>query len=409
MPSTNVQIGTLDDYLDRICEQIQVTETQFQTAVKRYRHVGQWLTEKETPLDRLSPAVFPQGSMLQRTTIRPMRIGKETVPFDIDTVCRCEFDPFGKTSQSLYGSVLARLIAHADFERRIQEAQKELGTSGKCVRLAYTDDDFYLDVVPTCKDPSDPEGIRLYMCNPDKWQKYSKPIETWKRTDPFRFAAWLQVRSEVGRRLVEKRVVASVAPVPPQEEADVKAPLRRVAQLIKRMRDVDFLGDKCRPTSIMLTTLAGRHYRGEVSIADGLDTVLNGIAAQISAAGSGRITVPNPADELAPHDGGVEDLAKPLDAAAYDKFCKMIEKMRRVLAAAKSAQGVPKLFPVLSESFGQSVVKRAFNSAEEAVRKASGGGLLGASVGTSQIHVLTEPKYQNAVQPVRGSDFHQDH
>ncbi|MCB0360248.1 MAG: nucleotidyltransferase, partial [Bdellovibrionales bacterium] len=300
MPATALKIGTLDDYLDRICEEIQLRQTQFITAVRRYTAVGKQLTERESPLERLSPAVFPQGSMLQRTTIRPMRLSKQVVPYDIDTVCRCDFDPYSKTSQSLYGSVLARLVANVDFQKRIEEAKKELGTSGKCIRLAYTDDDFYLDVVPTCKDPSDAEGIRLYMCNPDRWTSFAKPIETWRRTDPFRFAAWLQVRCEVGHRLVEKRAVASVAPVPPQEEADVKAPLRRVVQLLKRVRDVEFLGDKCRPTSIMLTTLAGRHYRGEESIADGLETVVNGIASQINASRPGRIAVPNPADELAP-------------------------------------------------------------------------------------------------------------
>lgn len=406
MATTAILIGSLDDYLNRICEEIQLRESQFNMAVRRYRRVGEWLTERDTAMDRLSPEVFPQGSMLQRTTIRPMRINKEVVPFDIDTVCRCDFDPYNKSSQSLYGSVLARLLANDDFKLRIEEAQKELGTSGKCVRLAYTTDDFYLDVVPTCKDPSDSEGIRLYMCNPDRWYSYSRPIETWKRTDPFRFAAWLQTRCEVGRRLVEKRVVASVAPVPPQEEVDVKAPLRRIIQLLKRQRDRDFLGDKCRPTSIMLTTLAGRHYRGEESIAEGLETVLRGISHQINSARPERISVPNPADELAPHDGGIEDLAKPLDQAAYEKFCKMIETMSRALSEARSAKGVPKLYPILAQSFGESVVKRAFNSSEEDVKKASSTGLLGTSVGGSQIHVLAEPKASGAIQPVRGSDFH---
>src|ERR1043165_967273 len=229
--TTAFPVGTLDDYLNRICEAIQLTDTQFNTAVRRYRRVGEWLTEKETALDRLSPEIFPQGSMLQRTTIRPMRLGKEVVPFDIDTVCRCDINPFVKTSQSLYGSVLARLMANEDFKQRIEEAQRELGTSGKCVRLAYTADDFYLDVVPTCKDPSDPEGVRLLMCDPSKWHAPKNPIDTWRRTDPFRFAAWLQARCETGRPLATKRAMASVAPGPDRKEVDVKAPLRRVIQL----------------------------------------------------------------------------------------------------------------------------------------------------------------------------------
>jgi hypothetical protein len=63
--------------------------------------------------------------MLQRTTIRPMRLGEDVVPFDIDTVCRCAIDPHARTSQSLYGSVQSRLLANADFAERNREAQEE--------------------------------------------------------------------------------------------------------------------------------------------------------------------------------------------------------------------------------------------------------------------------------------------
>lgn len=399
------QVGTLDEYLSRICEQIQLTETQFLTAVKRYRVVGKWLTETETHLDRLGPEIFPQGSMLQRTTIRPMRLGQDVVPFDIDTVCRCTIDPYVRTSQSLYGSVQSRLLANADFAERNREAQDKLGTSGKCIRLAYTSDDFYLDVVPACKDPSDPEGRRLLMCEPKRWHDHKKPIDTWRRTDPFRFAAWLQARCEIRGVLSEKRIVASVAPVPPQEEVDVKAPLRLITQLLKRQRDIDFIADTCRPTSILLTTLAGLHYRGEESIAEGLETVLNGILAQIAMAGSRRIVVPNPADEIAPHDGGVEDLAAPLDDVAYGKFCATIGKMQRMLAEAKAARGVPSLYPILAESFGDKVVKRAFNASEDSVKMASKTGVLGAA-GATGLHILPEPKAVSGIQPVPSHNFH---
>jgi hypothetical protein len=399
------QVGTLDEYLSRICEQIQLTETQFLTAVKRYRIVGEWLTETETHLDRLAPEIVPQGSMLQRTTVRPMRLGQDVVPFDIDTVCRCTIDPYARTSQSLYGSVQSRLLANDDFTNRNREAQIKLGTSGKCIRLAYTSDDFYLDVVPACKDPSDPEGVRLLMCEPKRWSDYQRPIDTWRRTDPFRFAAWLQARSKIRGNIAEKRIVASIAPVPPQEDVDVKAPLRLITQLLKRQRDIDFVADMCRPTSILLTTLSGRHYRGEESIAEGLETVLNGISAQIALAGPRRIVVPNPADEIAPHDGGVEDLAAPLDDAAYRKLCAMIGKMQRMLAEAKAARGVPNLYQILAELFGDKVVKRAFNASEDAVKIASKTGVLGAA-GATGLHIMIEPKAASGIQPVPSHNFH---
>jgi hypothetical protein len=406
MATTATKIGTLDDYLNRICEQLQLSETQYETAVKRYTRVGEWLTEPEGRLVHLSPEVRPQGSMLQRTTIRPTRVGKEVVPFDIDTVCLCNINPLVTSSEDLYQHVHDRLVTSAEFKRRIKDADAERRRSGKCVKLAYLDDDFYLDVVPACKDPSDTEGHRLYICNPDKWPAHTQPIETWKRTDPFRFAEWLQARCNIGRPVEAKRASFSVAPVPPQEDADLKLPLRRVVQLLKRQRDLYFLGDECRPSSIMLTTLAGRHYKGQDSIADSLEAVLGGIASEIVAASGRRIVVRNPADEIAPHDGGIEDLAAPLDMRTYAKFCEMIEKLRNALAAARVACGVPKLYPLLSGAFGQGVVKRAFNSAEEDIERASARGLLGASVGGSQIYVLAEPKAGAGVQPVRCSDFH---
>ncbi len=408
MPTTAYIVGSLDDYLNRICEQIQLTDTQFSTAVKRYQRVGACLTDGDTPLQRLAPKVFPQGSMLQRTTIRPTRLGKEVLPFDIDTVCRGDVDPYSTSSQSLYGSILSRLQDHDDFKERIAQAREEFPVSGKCIRLAYLSDDFYLDVIPACKDPADSEGVRLLMCEPGKWNSYNRPIETWRRTDPFRFAAWLQAQTETRRVFTKEQLLANVAPVPPQEPTVVKAPLRRMVQILKRQRDQVFLGDACRPASIMLTTLAGRNYRGETSIADGLQTILDGIAAEIAAAGSGRLVVRNPTDELAPHDGGVEDLAKPLDAAAYDKYRRSVDELRRMLDAARAARGVPELYPVLAKALGEKVVKRAFNAAEEDVQHASTSGVLGAAAVGSGIRILTEPKVSAGVLPVRGSNFHRN-
>ena len=401
-------VGTLDDYLTRICEVIQLSPTQFNTALRRYGAVGTWLTEQETALDRLEPSVVPQGSMLQRTTIRPSRVGKEVVPFDIDTVCRCVFDPYSKSSKSLYGSVQSRVLANSEFRDRHAEAQRELGASGKCIRLAFTKDDFYLDVVPMCPDPTDRDGVRMLMCRPERWTDFRQPIETWKRTDPFRFALWLNARCQVRLHKGQPAIMASVAPVPPQEPVDVKATLRLVIQLLKRKRDIEFIADDCRPTSILLSTLAGRHYRGEQSITDALGTILDRVVAEMDRAKPNRIKVSNPADELAPHDGGIEDLAAPMTDAAYQKFETMVRSMCRALAACRTARGTATLYPLLAEMFGQSPVRRAFNDAQEAVSSANLAGSLGAAARGASIGIVTEAKAGGAVQPVPTSHFHRN-
>ncbi len=389
------KIGTPDDYLNAICALIGLTDAQFGKAVERYKGVGKHLTERESALDRIAPEVFPQGSMLIRTTVRPMRLGKDSVPFDLDSVCRCAVNPETTTSQTLYGKVESRLRDNADFARR-------LTAEPKCLRLNYESDDFYLDVVPACKDPSDPEGIRILIPNRDKWNKGLQPVETWRRTDPLRFAAWFEAQCEVRRRLNENRALAAnVSPVPPNDSIAVQAPLRRVTKLLKRQRDIDFLGDDYQPTSILLTTLAGLHYRGESGTADALERVLDGISAQIQAASPNRIVVPNPTDPA-------EDLAKPMTAEAYVKFCTMIDSMQRRLAVLRSPRTPTDLGESLKGLAGPRAASAASAEVQDRVERSSERGLVGIDFAAGGLNILTEPKYTQGVQPVRPNTHHLD-
>jgi hypothetical protein len=206
--------------------------------------------------------------------------------------------------------------------------------------------------------------------------------------------------------MTESRAVASVHPVPPQEPSVIKAPLRRIVQLLKRYRDLFFLGDENRPASILLTTLAGNHYRAQTSIADGLEAVLDATAQQIHLAGTGRIVVHNPADLIAPRAGSPEDLAQAMTDSTYAKFKRMIETMRGVVHALRN--------PAKPGAFGESLKALAGTRAagaasaliQDRVREASAGGLLGVGLGAPAIHVLGEPKVSGGVQPVRGNTFH---
>lgn len=408
MQTTTYAIGSLDLYLDRVCEQIQLTETQFNTAVNRYEAVGDWLTRTETTLEKLNPFVTPQGSMLQRTTVRPMRMYKEVVPFDLDTVCRADVNPYSFSSQRLYGIVRSRLESHATYAELIRKAAEEFPASGKVIRLAYLADDFYLDVVPTCRDPEDSAGLRLYMCNPSRWHDYTSPLQTWKRTDPFRFANWFNDRCWIAKPLMEKRAASTVVPVPPREPAEVKAPLRRAVQLLKRERDVVFLKDTCRPTSILLTTLAGNHYKGESSLADALENILAGISNEMRNARGARIRVDNPADLIARHSDGVEDLAAPLTAEAYAKFVTMIDASLQAIRNARRAQGVHRLAPLLSERYGEGIVKRAFNSVDQEIEAKNARGELGTKVGSTTLAALGTAIGSGAVQAMPKHNLHGD-
>lgn len=199
-------------------------------------------------------------------------------------------------------------------------------------------------------------------------------------------------------RLVERSGSASVAPVPPREPATLKAPLRKIVQLIKRARDLDFIGDAEIPSSILITTMASRAYRGEENLAEGLENVLKGMNSAIKSASPGRVVVANPTNPQ-------EDFARAPSQACYDKFAKLIERMSVwITKARKAPPGRRNIEPVLAELLGRAVAK-AFNSLEKAVKAASDGGLLGSIAGGG-LTILTESKASGGAQPVRSSDFH---
>lgn len=404
--SPQYDFNSTDDILNRICQHIQLSPKQYRMAEARYQAIGEHLTAADTHLDRLSPQVASQGSMLQRTTVRPMRMGEDCVPFDLDSFCKCDFDPFASTSQSLYGSVRTRLEAKREFKDRIADAEKKFPPTGKCIRLAYIEDDFYLDSVPMCVDATDADGKRMFMARPDRWHDFKKPIETWRATDPIRLAEWIEIQAFIPTLALEERAAASVAPIPDQEPVQAKAPLRRVIQLLKRHRDLAFLGDDCKPTSILLSVLAGRHYRKQVSIAAGLAAVIDGTANQIQAAGSRRIEVINPADEMSPHAGGFEDLAKAMTDSAYAKFCKMILDLQRNISRIASAKSVGELRVPLVETAGEGPVKAAMRSVQIEARDANLAERIVAPSVVSGIRVAASGAAAAVGIHVKGSTFH---
>jgi hypothetical protein len=49
----------LDDLLIRICEKLQISETQHKEAEKRYNAVGKWLAQDEDTLSKYNPVIYP--------------------------------------------------------------------------------------------------------------------------------------------------------------------------------------------------------------------------------------------------------------------------------------------------------------------------------------------------------------
>ena len=90
--------------LDQLCQQIEITETQYQTAKARYEAVGSWLSGSSSPyLDQAH--IYPQGSVALGTTIKPLASNE----FDVDLVCHLPTLPHTSDARAIKALIGTRL------------------------------------------------------------------------------------------------------------------------------------------------------------------------------------------------------------------------------------------------------------------------------------------------------------
>lgn len=394
MPNTfqRPQPGTLNDMLDRIVERIQLTETQHNRATKVYEKVGRWLDEPDSGLRPYEPRIYPQGSMLLQTTVRPMGEDGEAAEYDIDLVCQLNVDANTTHANALYNSIRDRLKEHEEYGELVKE-------KGRCLRLGFEDDRMHLDVIPAAPDDRADSATGILIPDKQTWTQRKPPRDTYKETDPTGFAEWFDalcvVRETSGRSMAQ----ASMDPAPRREPVYAKAPLRKIVQLIKHRRNQEFLGEKEMPSSILITTMAARAYRGQADLAIGLVDVLGAMDHDIKSANPHRVTVPNPTNED-------ENFAEAMSDACYERFSRVISDMRwEVVDATGSGTQRRTIEPKLAQFAGQGVVAKAYNDlfqefdndrTEGRLKLGTGGALLGASSTAAA----------SQARPIRPNTFH---
>lgn len=267
----------LDEILDLIGADVQLTPTQFKDAAAKYRAVGEWLNADGSPLQVFAPDIFPQGSLRLDTTVKPL----SHTEFDLDLVCLLRLRDV--TPLQLYNMLLARMASNGRYRDILEPMDR-------CVRLNY-EGDFHLDIVPARSAP---------WCRPGETciQIPDKPKREWRDSNPKGYASWFEGRTPV---LVRNKVAAfherkDIEPLRAPVPAYHKPPLKLAVQLLKRWRDVYFADDEdgLAPSSIVLTTLAGHLYKGEDHPTDALVTILDGIRdwSQVE-----KIRLRNPSNE----------------------------------------------------------------------------------------------------------------
>ncbi len=303
--------------IDGIAESIDIPDSAYEKAEKRYKDLGEWFGRKEARCQKFDPHIYAQGSFRFGTVIRPV---DEDGEYDLDMGCRLRT---GVTKLTHTQQQLKELVG-ADLEdyrvaRGIQEEKEE---KHRCWRLKYADTlKFHLDTVPSIPESMErrrliQEAIVRTGAPPDlamvvasltgaitdnRLWNYRIIHEVWRLSNSEGFARWFEFRMKLAKALMESRALqARAAKVDDLPIYRWKSPLQRCVQLLKRHRDIMFMDDPDgKPASIIITTLAARAYRGEAEIADTLETILSSMGILVNSSAP-RVPNPvNPAEDFA--------------------------------------------------------------------------------------------------------------
>lgn len=340
----------LDILLDEVCVALQLTRTQYQTAEEKYSAVAEWLSAPSSPLARLSPQIYPQGSVALQTTVKPRR-QQQNEEFDVDAVL--EVARWSGGPMALYEAAFRRLAAHG-FYAEILEPKK------RCIRLNYAGE-FHLDVLPAVRDRQ--RGGTCILI-PDR------KLRDWTRSNPRGFVGWFNDRAEVPVT-VEERMAAD--PLPDNDPAERRPPLKRAVQLMKRRRDVVFNGSELAPRSVVLTTLAAQHYGGQLGVTETLLEILDGIANQIE-------TTPGIIEVVNPTNLG-EKFSDAWDARSFRSFSDFVFSFRDEVNRIAGCTGLAELRVLLATMFGEEPTTRAMKALAARVESARQRQVLGVTPG----------------------------
>lgn len=279
--------------LEAIAETLDISETHYESAVKRYKGICAWLERDESSVARYNPEIYPQGSFALGTVTKPL---SDAEAYDIDLVCELKLQKTEISQKQLNKLVGQEIKSYA----RTNNINSQPEESRHHWTLNYADGaQFHVNILPAIPDAeSFKEFIASKGSAPSDWSdsaiaitdntlpNYCRIDTDWPRSNPKGYAEWFRSR------------IDNVS------EYKVKTPLQRSIQILKWHRDLWFnenqsaYEEKAKPISIILTTLAARAYNNEANLQQALMKIVTGMQGYIAAYKKGVVVIPNPVDPL---------------------------------------------------------------------------------------------------------------
>ena len=284
----------LNRLLSELADEIDITESQ-EGAIKRaYNAVADWLNKNDAEISKHDVYIFPQGSMMYGTAIKPI----DENDYDIDLVCEFRKNVNYLKPSYVKTSVGKRIRENERYKEMLQPEGR------RCWTLQYSDTlNFHMDILPAIpfseeyyksdkwlneayKSMSIRKDLALLATDKDK----KTSIYSYIPTNPRAYAEWFKGKMQVN---TNKPLLDSIERVPVYPKKTI---LQKAIQLLKRHRDVYFSArnDELKPISMIITTLMAKCYKGENNLFEFICKALANLESHIEKSADGKYRISNP-------------------------------------------------------------------------------------------------------------------
>ncbi len=295
--------------LEAIADTLDISDSHYTQVVKRCESISAWLERDESMVTCYMPKIYPQGSFLLGTVIKPISGAEE---YDLDLVCELSLQKTEISQEKLKYLVGAEIKSYAQANNMNSRPEE----SRRCWTLNYADNaQFYVDILPAIPDA---EAFKLFLeskgHSPSNWSdsaiaitdntfpNYSQVDTDWPHSNPKGYAEWFRSRMKKRVGAIRKSLIQRQVQNLP--ECKVKTPLQRAIQILKRHRDIWFdknqpaYDGKAKPSSIIITTLAAHAYYNEGDLQQTLLKILTQMPHYIEYYNNGAALIRNPVNPL---------------------------------------------------------------------------------------------------------------
>lgn len=348
----------LGEILSRIADELNISKTMYDKAVSSYEAVGKWLGDG---LD-YDVVIMPQGSMNLGTVVKPL---DDRDDYDIDLVCLLS-DGVGLGPKEVKHLVGNRLKENKAYLDKLEQEGK------RCWTMQY--DEFHMDILPCIP------GQGKYVASASTSIKVTDKDKAtggyqFKLSNPAAYHDWFLAKARPSPPILENRKTAGSAteikPVPSQA-SELKTPLQKAIQMLKRHRDVVFQDRQdVSPISVIITTLSAHVSPNTDNVYIALKEVLEKMESHILYK-NGQYWVPNP---VQPAENFAEKWnSEPSKKTAFDEW--LVTARRDFVRMTATLVGLDDYAKHFKKILCAKPVERAFNSLGDAMRSSRENGTL---------------------------------